>query len=152
MHDETSYLAALDVVVRLYGGKYADLVSEFGPDGAISSVLTSADAVYSRMNTDPAVQDLTDRVAILEEWMSATDDMIAALNQETDDLATRVQGIIDRISATDTTTAAELQPIVDRLHTIGQDPANPVPAPTTAPTSDPNAPSDPTAPAARRRH
>lgn len=65
----------------------------------------------------------------LEHRMSATDDAVALINTETDDLAARVDAIIAGDANLDEATAAKLRPIADRLRSIAADPADPVPAP-----------------------
>jgi hypothetical protein len=54
-------------------------------------------------------------------------DLIAAFDAATDRIAKRIQGIIGAGQITSPDVKAALQAEVDKLNTLGQDPANPVP-------------------------
>lgn len=56
--------------------------------------------------------------------MSDVSDAIAELNAETDNLASRIDGLIENV---DDATAAELRLVSARLKGLAADPANPVP-------------------------
>ena len=64
------------------------------------------------------------RYAALEAAVSDTSDAIAELNTETDNLAARIDTIVE---ATDDATAAQLRPIAARLRGLAADASNPVP-------------------------
>jgi hypothetical protein len=68
--------------------------------------------------------------------MSATDDMLAKLDEATNTLASELAALRDEVSGGDTATAQKFQPLLDKLTALGQDPANPVPTDPGTPASD----------------
>ncbi|SRR5258706_10578245 len=61
---------------------------------------------------------------------AGTQALITAIDTATDKIAARIQKLIDQIAAgglSPADVAAALQPEVDKLNALGQDPANPVP-------------------------
>jgi hypothetical protein len=64
------------------------------------------------------------RLHFLEDRMSDTSDAIAELNTETDNLAARIDGLLENV---DDATASELRLVSARLKGLAADPANPVP-------------------------
>lgn len=102
-----------------------------GTTDADQRLTTTADVITGWLTTDPAQTALVDRINQLEALMTSfgnrmddTQAAIAELNQATDDLATRIDTIID---TTDVDTAAALAPIRDRLRLLATDPSQPVP-------------------------
>lgn len=67
------------------------------------------------------------RTARLESQMSRVDDVIADLNTATDEIANDLEELRSQVSNLDATTAEKFTPLVERLRTLGADPANPVP-------------------------
>lgn len=70
-----------------------------------------------------------DRISQLEEKVAATDDIVARLNTATDEIARDLAALRDQVAGLDPAIAAKFEPLVARLEAMGQDPANPVPAP-----------------------
>ena len=60
----------------------------------------------------------------METFMRQTEEAIAAINTETDNLAVRIEQVM---ANADQATAAQLGPIATRLRSIAADPADPVP-------------------------
>jgi uncharacterized coiled-coil protein SlyX len=71
-----------------------------------------------------------DRIDQLEEKMAATDDLVTRLGTATDEIASDLADLRDQVANLDPAIAAKFEPLVARLEAMGQDPADPVPAPT----------------------
>lgn len=85
----------------------------------------------------------TDHPSELKELrliVASTQDVVARLNAATDEIASDLSDLRAKLADQDSALAAELDPIVSRLESMGADPSDPVPAPDPAP-ADP-APSD----------
>lgn len=69
-------------------------------------------------------------VTIQGEKLSAVDDMVTALFEATNKIATKLQVLQDEVNNLDPAVAAKFQPLLDELNALGADPDNPVPDPT----------------------
>jgi hypothetical protein len=70
--------------------------------------------------------------------MASTKDVVARLAAATDELANDLSSLRGRIADQDSALAAELDPIVSRLESLGQDPKDPVPDAPSGPVVNPS--------------
>lgn len=61
--------------------------------------------------------------------MTASETALQALDAATNEVADELDELRDLIASTDAATAARIQSAADRLRSLAQDPANPVPEP-----------------------
>lgn len=67
------------------------------------------------------------RLDRLEHEMSQVDDVLAALNAATNEVAEDLERLREEVANMDATTAEKFVPLVDRLRALAVDPENPVP-------------------------
>lgn len=72
-------------------------------------------------------RDHDHRIEHLEKYMSETTDAIQQLNDETNDLAARIDTILAHDDQVDATTAAELKKVSNRLKGLAATEGTPVP-------------------------
>ena len=84
-----------------------------------------------------ALAALVQMITNLEVRMSQTEDAVAELNTETNNLAARLDAILAREASLDSTVAGEIREVSSRLKGLAADPANPVPDPTPTPEPTP---------------
>ena len=73
------------------------------------------------------------RLSKLEWRVSRLDDALTEIDNETNLIATELEQLRGQITAGDAGAADRLQPVIDRLKGLAQDPANPVPSPEPTP-------------------
>lgn len=75
-----------------------------------------------------SLSKILNRLDRLEHAMSQVDDVLAALNAATNDVAEDLERLRAEVAAFDGETAAKFVPLVDRLRALAVDPENPVPS------------------------
>lgn len=75
-----------------------------------------------------SLSKMLNRLDRLEHGMSQVDDVLAALNAATNDVAEDLERLREEIAGTDAATAEKFVPLVDRLRALAVDPENPVPS------------------------
>lgn len=103
--------------------------SHDGTPAADQRLTATADAITGWLLTDPAQVALETRIALLEARMTASETALQALDAATNEVADELDELRDLIASTDAATAARIQSAADRLRSLAQDPANPVPEP-----------------------
>lgn len=112
-------------------GLHRDAGTFDGTSDGNRRVTDTADTITAWLVRNPVQEALEHRITQLEAAMTSMegrmDDTAAAiadLNVATDELAARIDAVID---TADAQTAAALQPIADRLRTLASDTTQPVP-------------------------
>jgi hypothetical protein len=59
--------------------------------------------------------------------MTSMEDAVAQLNAATDEIAADLERLRGEVEGSDAAAAEQLTPIIERLRSLGADPANPVP-------------------------
>jgi uncharacterized coiled-coil protein SlyX len=67
------------------------------------------------------------RMSRMEQHVTQIDDVIAELNDATNQIAEELDALRGDVANVDTVTAQKFQPLVDRLRQLAADPSNPVP-------------------------
>lgn len=71
--------------------------------------------------------EMEKRIRRLEKMMAAFADELAVLDAATNDIAAELETLRDQIAANDSSAAAALDPLVQRLRALASNPDNPVP-------------------------
>jgi len=90
----------------------------------LMSVLNRLVQVLTEAAPWPLRAELDELRTEMETFMRQTEEAIAAINTETDNLAVRIEQVM---ANADQATADQLGPIATRLRSIAADPADPVP-------------------------
>lgn len=96
--------------------------------------MTNIEALKIRQHTERVLLGITQALEIAElenPNMAVSADtaaLITAFDTATDNIAARIQRLIDKSNTLSADDKAALQGEVDKLNALGQDPANPVPA------------------------